>query len=169
MRFRTPLAKKYRREVPEGQSYRILFVCSSGGHLSHFLQLRRWWELHERTWVTFDKPDAVSRLQGERIVLGHHPTTRNIPNLIRNIGLAARTLRNERPDVVVSDGAGLAVPFFWLGRALGIRTAFLEVYDRIDSATMTGKLVQPVADLMLVQWPEQATLYKNPEVVGTIW
>jgi UDP-N-acetylglucosamine:LPS N-acetylglucosamine transferase len=169
MRFRSPFTRSYRRVVPEGQAYRILFVCSSGGHLSHFIELRSWWEQHERAWVTFDKPDAITRLAGERVIWGHHPTTRNIPNLLRNIALAPRVLRAERPDVIVSDGAGIAVPFFWIGRALGIRSVFLEVYDRVDSATMTGKLVEPVADLMLVQWPEQRGLYRDPEVVGTVW
>ena len=64
--------------------------------------------------MTFDKPDARTRLAGERVHFGHHPTTRNLPNLVRNVGLAWSVLRRERPDVIVSDGAGLAVPFFWL-------------------------------------------------------
>lgn len=171
MSVRVPAWLRVRRPrpVPVGADYHILMVCSSGGHLSQLLELRPWWESRTRTWVSFDKPDVVSRLAGERVIWGHHPTTRNIPNLLRNLVLSVRTVVSERPDVIVSDGAGLAVPFFWVGRLFGARTVFLEVYDRIDSATMTGKLVEPVTDLMLVQWPEQARLYRDAVVAGTVW
>ncbi len=158
-----------RRKVSDGAPYRVLLVCSSGGHLAQLLKLRPWWQEHERTWVCFDTPDALGALEGERFVRGHHPTTRNIPNLVRNLLLALGVLRGERPDVIVSDGAGLAVPFFWLGRLFGARTVYLEVYDRIDSATMTAKLVGPVTDLFLVQWEQQLESYPHATVAGPVY
>lgn len=157
------------RRVPSGSRYRALLVCSSGGHLAQLLKLRPWWQGHERTWVCFDTPDALGALAGERVVRGHFPTTRNIPNLLRNLVLALGVLRAERPDVIVSDGAGLAVPFFWLGRLFGSRTVYLEVYDRVDSATMTGRLVDPVTDLFLVQWDQQLDSYPRAVVAGPVY
>lgn len=151
------------RKVASGAPYKVLLVCSSGGHLAQLLALEPWWSGHERTWVSFDTPDVRDALAGERLVLGHHPTTRNLPNLLRNAILAVGVMRSERPDVVVSNGAGLAVPFFWLSRLFGARTAYVEVYDRLDSATMTGRLVRPVTDLFMVQWESQ--LKDNPGAV----
>ncbi len=133
------------------------------------MALRPWWEHHERTWVTFDTLDATSRLEGEDVVWAHHPTTRNARNLLRNSALAVKTLRRVRPDVVVSTGAAVAVPFFWMGRAVGARTVYLEVFDRIDSRTLTGRLCQPASDLFLVQWPEQQRLYPRSQLVGQVW
>jgi len=167
MRFQLPALG--RRKVPTGSRYRVLLVCSSGGHLAQLLVLRPWWDDHDRTWVCFDTPDALGVLDGERLVRCHHPTTRNIPNLLRNLLLALGTLRAERPDVIVSDGAGVAVPFFWLGRLFGARTVYLEVYDRIDSATMTGRLVRPVTDLFLLQWDEQLANYPGAVVAGPVY
>ena len=158
-----------RRRVPRGSRYRILMVCSSGGHLAQLLALRPWWNDHDRTWVCFDTPDALGALEGERFVRCHYPTTRNVPNLLRNLLLALGTLRAERPDVIVSDGAGVAVPFFWLGRLFGARTVYLEVYDRIDSATMTGRLVRSATDLFLVQWDEQLSSYPGATVAGPVY
>ncbi len=149
--------------------YKVLLVCSGGGHLAQLLQLRDWWSDHSRTWVTFDTPDALGALAGERVVRGHHPTTRNIPNLLRNLVLALGTLRAERPDVIISDGAGIAVPFFWLARAFGARTVYLEVFDRVDSPTMTGRLVSPVTDLFLVQWEAQLASYPDAVVCGPVY
>ena len=83
--------------MPRGSRYRVLLVCSSGGHLAQLLELRDWWSAHDRTWVCFDTPDALGALEGERFVRCHYPTTRNVPNLLRNLLLALGTLRAERP------------------------------------------------------------------------
>ncbi len=147
---------------------RILFACSSGGHLLQLHQLEPWWTKHDRLWVTFDKPDSVSLLAGEKTVWAYHPTTRNLVNLVRNLGLAWRTLRSYRPDVVVSNGAGVAFPFFLLARVLRIKTVYIEVYDRIDLPTLTGRLCHPLSDLFLLQWEEQKRFYRRGEVIGAL-
>ena len=143
-------------------------VCSSGGHLAQLHRLRGWWSGHDRVWVTFDTPDAVSLLEGEHVDWAYHPTTRNVKNTLRNLWLAWRVLARERPDVVVSDGAGVAVPFFLLAKLRGIRTVYVEVYDRIDTRTLTGRLCYPMTDLFCVQWEEQRRLYPRSRLIGTL-
>jgi len=147
---------------------KILLVCSSGGHLAQLYQLRAWWQQHERSWVTFADPQAESLLEGEIVAPAYAPTTRNIPNAIRNLRLAISVIRAQRPDVVISDGAGVAFPFFLVARAMRVRTVYLEVYDRISRPTMTGKLCYPCTDLFLLQWPEQALIYPRGEVIGCL-
>jgi UDP-N-acetylglucosamine:LPS N-acetylglucosamine transferase len=147
---------------------RVLLVCSSGGHLIQLHNLRPWWERHDRMWVTFRKLDSRSLLAGERVAWAHHPTTRNLPNLVRNLLLAWRLLRSFRPDVVVSSGAGVAFPFFLVARLLGPKTVYVEVYDRIDSATMTGRLCYPFSNLFLLQWEEQRRSYPKGVVIGSL-
>ncbi len=146
----------------------VLLVASTGGHLAQILVLRPWWEQYQRTWVTFDKADARSTLEGEDVVHAFHPTTRNAGNALRNLRLAHRVLRERRPDLVVSTGAGVAVPFFAIARSLGIATIYLEVYDRVDSATLTGRLCRPFATAFCVQWPDQLRRYAGAEVVGRL-
>jgi len=147
---------------------KVALVCSSGGHLAQLHRLRPWWSRHERVWVTFDTPDALALLADEPVVWAHHPTTRNLPNAIRNLGLALRVLRRERPDVVVSDGAGVAFPFFLAAKLVRAKTVYIEVYDRIDSRTLTGRLCAPITDLFCVQWEEQRRLYPRAKLIGTL-
>jgi beta-1,4-N-acetylglucosaminyltransferase len=147
---------------------KALLVCSSGGHLGQLYRLRPWWNRHERVWVTFGHPQAESLLRGERVVLAFAPTTRNIPNAMRNLRLAIKVIRAERPDVVISDGAGVAFPFFLVARLLGVRTVYLEVYDRISRPTLTGRLCYPLSSLFLLQWPEQAISYPRGKVIGSL-
>jgi UDP-N-acetylglucosamine:LPS N-acetylglucosamine transferase len=96
---------------------------------------------------------------------GSHST---FPTLLRNLRLAWRTLRNERPDLVVSTGAAVAFPFFIVARLLRIKTVYIEVYDRIDLATLTGRLCYPISDLFLLQWSEQGRFYPRGKLIGRL-
>lgn len=147
---------------------KALLVCSAGGHLTQLYQLRPWWQRHERVWVTFACSQVESLLRGETVYPAFAPTTRNIPNALRNLRLAFRVIRAERPDVLVSDGAGVAFPFFLLGRVLRIPTVYLEVYDRISRPTLTGRLCYPFTELFLLQWPEQAVSYPRGKLIGCL-
>jgi UDP-N-acetylglucosamine:LPS N-acetylglucosamine transferase len=86
--------------------------------------------------------------------------------MLRNLGLGWRVLRRYRPNLVVSTGAGVAFPFFIAARLLGIRTVYVEVFDRIDS--LTGRLCYPLSDLFLLQWEEQKRAYPRGIVIGTL-
>ena len=146
----------------------MLFVCSSGGHLAQLAALEPWWRERPRTWVTFDTPDAITLLTDEHTAWASHPTTRNVPNLLRNFALAARMLLRERPAVVVSTGAAVALPFFVVARLLGVPTVYLEVYDRIDLPTLSARLCRPFTSLFLAQWEEQRRFHPQAVVVGRL-
>lgn len=147
---------------------RVLLVGSSGGHLTQMYNLQPWWSQRDRRWVTFDTEDAVSLLAGEDVTWAFHPTTRHLGNAVRNLRLAWGLVRRYRPDLVVSTGAGVAFPFFLVARALGIRTAYVEVYDRIDLPTLTGRLCYPITDVFALQWDAQRRFYPRGQVVGRL-
>lgn len=148
---------------------KVCLVGSSGGHLTHLYMLKPFWQDKERFWVTFDKADARSILEGETFYPCYYPTNRNLKNLIRNTILAWKILRKEKPDLIVSSGAAVAVPFFYLGKLFGAKTVYIEVFDRIDASTLTGKLVYPVTDKFVVQWEEMKQVYPKAVNLGSIF
>jgi beta-1,4-N-acetylglucosaminyltransferase len=131
---------------------RILLVASPGGHLLQMLALEPAWGGLRRTWVTLTRPDATDLLAAEDVVFAHGPTERNIPNLLRNLWLAWRTVRRCRPDVILSTGAALAVPFFIVGRLYGSRLVYVESLTRVNELALSGRLVYPLTDTFFVQW-----------------
>lgn len=148
---------------------KVCLVGSSGGHLTHLYLLKPFWKDRERFWVTFDKEDARSILENEIFYPCYYPTNRNLKNLIKNTILAFKILRKERPDIIVSSGAAVAVPFFYLGKIFGAKTVYIEVFDRIDAPTMTGKLAYPVTDRFIVQWEEMKKVYPKAINLGGIF
>lgn len=153
----------------DDKNLKVCLVGSSGGHLTHLYLLKPFWEDKNRFWVTFDKEDAKSILKNERVYPCYYPTNRNIKNLKKNTVLAWKVLRKEKPDLIISSGAAVAVPFFYLGKLFGIKTIYIEVFDRIDSPTLTGKLVYPVTDKFIVQWEEMKKVYPKAINLGGIF
>lgn len=129
---------------------KVCLVGSSGGHLTHLYMLKPFWENKERFWVTFDKEDAKSLLENEKMYPCYFPTNRSVKALIKNTKIAWKVLRKEKPDLIISSGAAVAVPFFYLGKLLGAKLVYIEVFDRIDKPTMTGRIVYPIVDKFIV-------------------
>lgn len=145
---------------------RLLLVCSSGGHFKGLHQLQAFWKRHQRSWVTFDSATTRAGLEGEPVTWAHSPTNRNLPNLIRNALLSWRLLRRQKPDVILSTGAGVAVPFLILGKLLGCRTVFVESITRIETLSLSARLALPFLDVLYVHWPQLQARYPRAELIS---
>ena len=148
---------------------KVCLVGSSGGHLTHLYMLKPFWQNKDRFWVTFDKEDARSKLKGEKLYPCYYPTNRNLKNLIKNTFLAIKVLRKEKPDLIISSGAAVAAPFFYIGKLMGAKLVYIEVFDRYDKPTVTGKLVYPIADKFIVEWEEMKQVYPKAINLGSIF
>ena len=148
---------------------KICFVGSSGGHLAHLYMLKTFWENKNRFWVTFDKEDARSLLEGEKIYPLYFPSNRSIKALLINTWRALKILPKEKPDLIITSGAAGAVPFFWIGKLMGAKTIYIEVFDRIDAPTISGKLCYPVTDKFIVEWEEMKKVYPKAINLGSIF
>lgn len=143
-------------------------MCSSGGHLLQLVSLRSAWDGLDRMWVTFDKPDSRSLLRDERVVHAHGPTNRSLVNLLRNLRLARRVVRDVRPGAVLTTGAGVAVPFSWMARLHGVPVVYVESVTRINELSLSGRMIAPVADRLYVQWPELADNVTGARYAGRL-
>ena len=148
---------------------KICLVGSSGGHLTHLYMLKPFWEKHDRFWVTFDKKDAKSLLEKEKMYIAYYPSNRSFKAFVINMWQALKILLKEKPDLIISSGAAPAVPFFWLGKLFGAKTIYIEVFDRIDTSTITGKMVYPVTDKFIVEWDEMKNVYPKAVNLGSIF
>lgn len=133
------------------------------------MQLKEWWKDKDRFWVTFNKEDSRSILENEKKYWCYFPTNRNIKNLIKNTFLAIKILRKEKPDLIISTGAAPAIPFFYLGKLFGAKLIYIEVFDRIDKYTVTGKIVYPITDKFIVEWDEMKKVYPKAINLGSIF
>ncbi|MBC8122325.1 MAG: UDP-N-acetylglucosamine--LPS N-acetylglucosamine transferase [Gemmatimonadaceae bacterium] len=144
---------------------KILLVCSSGGHFAGMMRLKRFWERNQCVWVTFRSASNQGSLIGQQVYWAFSPTNRHIVNLVRNFFLAVTVLLKERPDLIMTTGAGVSVPFLLLGRLLGCRVVFVESITRTDSLSLSARLVLPFSEVY-VQWPELQERYPTTIYAG---
>jgi UDP-N-acetylglucosamine:LPS N-acetylglucosamine transferase len=146
----------------------VVLACSAGGHLLQLLALREAWAGRDVLWVTDDTSDARSLLAGERVVYAHWPTARNARTAAKNLRLAWEVIGRERPRVLVTTGAGTAVPFAWVARLRGARLVYVESLTRIEQPSLSLRLLAPFADRVYVQWPELARRVRRARFAGTV-
>jgi beta-1,4-N-acetylglucosaminyltransferase len=140
----------------------VLLVCSPGGHLQQMLALGPAWDAFRHAWVALRAPDAEYLLADEVVVWGRGPTNRSVSKFLLNLPLAWRTLRRLDPAVVISTGAGLAVPFLLL------RTVYVESFTRVEGLSLSGRLLYPLAHRFFVQWPEAARHHRKAIYAGSV-
>jgi beta-1,4-N-acetylglucosaminyltransferase len=146
----------------------VMLVASSGGHLLQLLALSDAWEGLPRIWISNDKRDARSLLAGEDAIFLSGPSSRNIPSLLRNLRVAVRVIAARRPGVVLTTGADIAVPFAWIGRLFGARVIYVESFTRIETVSLSCRLIAPVASRIYVQWPELLDRVPRARFAGTV-
>ncbi len=144
---------------------KICLVCSHGGHLAEMLHLQEAFEGHETFFITYD---SVRTRELERKYL--------LKNIGKNPLLMAyalffifRILRKEKPKLIISTGAEIAIPTFYLAKLFRIKTIFIESWTRVLQPTGTGRIVYPVSDVFLVQWERLLPRYgKKVKYEGAI-
>ncbi len=145
---------------------KIGLITSRGGHLFQLYQLKSWWQDYDRFWLTGRGMDVDYLLKRERVYYGHFPESRSVINALRNLFFGWQVLRKERPDLLVSCGAGIAPPIFLVGKLLGIKLLFLEPYDFIKHPSLSGRMAHHLVDKFLVQHLNQKKFFSKSEFWG---
>jgi UDP-N-acetylglucosamine--N-acetylmuramyl-(pentapeptide) pyrophosphoryl-undecaprenol N-acetylglucosamine transferase len=136
------------RAITRGES-RDLLIASAGGHLAELLMLAPRLRCRNAVWVTYDRADAAGRFGDSPVVAAHHPTTKNIPNAVRNYWLAREVFAERDIDRVISTGAAVAVPFLVRARQLGIPCHYIESATRVEGPSLSGRMLQRLSGVHL--------------------
>lgn len=154
---------------------KVMFISSTGGHLSEILQLKPMFKDYDFHLIT-EKDKMTENMKqeyGDKISFLVYGTRshlfRYIFQFLYNCILTVIYYFKYRPDYIVSTGAHTAGPMCLLGKIFGSKIIFIETFANRTSKTMTGKLVYYFADLFIIQWEEMKELYPKAVVGGPIY
>lgn len=154
--------------IRQRKKLRICLTSSAGGHISQLLKIVRNWSEYETFCVTTTEVMQNNlRQHGKVYVVGEC----NRQHPIRVTKVLARCIRVvliERPDVVISTGAGVGCIVCFLGKLLGAKVIWIDSITNVDKLSLSGRLVRHIADLFLVQWQQLAKKYRNVEYAGQV-
>jgi len=141
---------------------KIALVSSIGGHLSELLELLPALDGHELCWITND-PSPVLPPEIRPILVAHAERDWRV---LWNVVEFAAILGRERPDLVLSMGAGPAVPAALICRLAGVPFLYIEPSSAVTDPTVTGRLMQRLATERWVQWPGLRERLRQSRYVG---
>lgn len=123
--------------------YRTLLVATTGGHIDELFDLTPRLDLvgEERLWVTAKTPQTTRVLADEQTQWVPPVGSRQGWRAAALLPSALRLLRSFRPELVVSTGAALAVPYFVAARMMGIEAHYIESATRIEGPSLTGRIL----------------------------
>lgn len=154
---------------------KILFISSTGGHLSELLELSTLFSKYNYEIIT-EKTKSnlhLKEVYGDKInflIYGTKDHKLVYPlKLLLNCFLSLYHYLRFRPDYIITTGAHTAGPMCCIGKILSSKIIYVESFANIESKTITGRLIYHFADLFLVQWKNMLKLYPKAIYVGWIF
>ena len=183
-RFYTSLPENSKKKITKKDNIKVMCVLGSGGHTGEMMPLID--ALHKTNHykpITFVSADS-DKLSLLHPLIPEESIKRTIPRA-RNVGqsffssifttinsiFASLSLISEKPDLLLVNGPGVCLPVvlaMFLGNVLGITNCtivFVESICRVNTLSLTGKLIYPLCDLFFVYWESLLPLKKRAQLI----
>lgn len=154
---------------------KVLFISSTGGHLSEMMQLSKMFDKYDYHIIT-EYTESTKNLKNKHkgrvdyLVFG---TKDHLFSYIFKFGFnilkSFYLFFKVRPKYVISTGTHTAVPMCYIAKLFGAKIIFIETFANSTTKTLSGKLIYPIANLFIVQWESMLKLYPKAKLGGWIY
>ncbi|XP_044032419.1 UDP-N-acetylglucosamine transferase subunit ALG14 homolog isoform X1 [Siniperca chuatsi] len=174
----------------------VLVVAGSGGHTAEILRLMECLSaaytprhyviadtdrMSEEKICNFESPKRLSnsvsqfticRIPRSREV--HQSWSFSVISTLNALWYSLPLVFRLRPDMVLCNGPGTCVPLCVAGLLLGILgmkkvlIVYVESICRVQTLSLTGKILYPISDYFFVQWPSLRDKYPKSIFFGRI-
>jgi UDP-N-acetylglucosamine:LPS N-acetylglucosamine transferase len=145
---------------------RFLVVCAAGGHLREAL-LSIAGVIEDFDLATY-RQSHVKAVPGVKrlhyLIDPHISLWKYAINSVQSLWLLARV----RPHVVITTGAGIAIPCALIGKLCGAKLIVVDTVACVNDLSRTGRCLYRHADLFIVQWPELCARYPKAVYGGCV-
>lgn len=154
---------------------KVLFISSTGGHLSEMMQLSKMFDKYDYHIIT-EFTESTKNLKNKHkgrvdyLVFG---TKDHLFSYIFKFGWnilkSFYLFFKVRPKYVISTGTHTAVPMCYIAKLFGAKIIFIETFANSTTKTLSGKMIYPIANLFIVQWESMLKLYPKAKLGGWIY
>jgi UDP-N-acetylglucosamine:LPS N-acetylglucosamine transferase len=145
---------------------KICIVSSCGGHLTEVRELLPAFGNYPHFYVLNERIVLPADMEGRTYFIRH--SERDLLFFV-NLVEAWKILRKERPDVILSTGAGPAVPFAIVGRLFfRSKSVFVETFTRVRIPSLTGRIMYWLADRFFYQSRGLDSYFPKGEYGGSL-
>lgn len=134
---------------------KVGLVASPGGHLTELVELEEAYNDCDTFYFCYDN-ETTRQLENAYLV----PNKPYNPlRYLRNFFYLLRIFQIERPTVILSTGAEIALIPFLIAKVKGIPTVYVECGAQVRTPSLTGRILIHIANDFYVQWPELLEVY----------
>lgn len=153
---------------------RVVFISSTGGHLSELLQLKSLMQEYDSYLITEKtKSNLTLKKKYKNVYYLVYGTKKDIFKYIfkfsYNIIKSFYYFIKIRPKVIVTTGTHTAVPMCYIAKLFRSKIIYIETFANSHTKTVTGRLIYPIADTFVVQWESMLELYPKAICAGWIY
>ncbi|HEY5538108.1 MAG TPA: glycosyltransferase, partial [Thermoplasmata archaeon] len=139
---------------------KVCLISTVGGHLTQLETVAESVRGHDMYLLTVPSPSGLHAFPGVRRYEVRQ-ILRNPVNALLNAVQSLRIYLKERPNVVITTGAGDAAPTVLIAAALGSAVIFVESFARVERPSLFGRLFHRWCDTVLFQWPGLRHAYRR--------
>ncbi len=151
---------------------KICFISSTGGHLTQLKSVMKSFDSSEINVITEKNETTMSLQEKYNVSYLYQQERKNIffPIIfIFNTLLSFWYVLKIRPQYIISTGAGAVIPFCILAKIFGGKLIFIESFAKVQTPTITGRILYRFADKFYVQWEELLNKYDDAEFKGRLY
>lgn len=148
---------------------KICFLSSSGGH---FEQLKMLWPIMKRdSFIITEKVDGID----DSTSINYYLLQVNRREILFFFKLILNTFKSlfiffkEKPKIIICTGSLSTVPFCIIAKIFNSKLIYIESYAKVNTGSLSGRLMYFIADKFYVQWREMLKVYPNAIFKGGIY
>ncbi|MBR2825422.1 MAG: polysaccharide biosynthesis protein [Solobacterium sp.] len=155
---------------------KVLFISSTGGHLTELLQLEPMFHRYDFHLITerTEANDSLKETYGqEKVDYLVYGTRSHLLSYLFKFGYncikSYFLYLKIKPDVVITTGTHTAVPMCKIAHFFKKKVIWIETFANAKTPTKAGQMIYPIADLFLVQWESMLEVYPNAVYKGWLF
>ena len=153
---------------------KVVFISSTGGHLSELMKLEPLFKNYDYYIITEkDKTTTylVSKYKKKVFYLSYCTRSKIFKYIFIYPYVILKSFKlfiTIKPDIIISTGTHTTVPMCYIGKIFRKKIVYIETYANITKKTLSGKMVYPISDLFIVQWKQMKKLYPKAIDISSI-
>ena len=154
---------------------KVMFISSMGGHLTELMQLKIIFKNYDYKIIT-EKHKSTLGLKARYKSKIDYLLAGNKDHMLRYLYVLPYNFIKSfimflkfKPDVIVTTGAHTCVAMCYIAKIIKKKVIYIESFANIETKTLTGKLIYPIADKFIVQWKSMLKLYPKAIYEGWIF
>ena len=154
---------------------KVMFISSMGGHFTEMMQLKELFKNYEYKIIT-EKHKSTINLKSRYKSKIDYLLAGNKDHILKyifvlpyNVIKSFNLFLKFKPDVIVTTGAHTCVAMCYIAKIFRKKVIYIESFANIETKTLTGRLIYPIADKFIVQWESMLKLYPKAICLGWLF